>query len=746
MSTIVFNGVSPRCLGDLLKGYGLIAVLGERYRQARFWWDDGFHLVAELPDIEDRSAESSEEVDERSMPPGIERAVVTALGGLPGWAENVAGEFGRSFQKSCDKPLPCPDHPSAKRKGKKKTCPEVLQEKTDSKLKLSKDHDRFDPTLAEIARSAALPRGEGDRNAEPHPWLAGYGQDGRGRGNYFDQLMDAASHARQAITDLQWSLLGSGDQPVERTIDKGYLFFPEPTKRYATGVAGWIAQKAAVTSWCFLLAIRGALLLRGSLRRPRWRRAGYPAFPFVFDGGDVAEVHLPTWTESRPRTLNELLMQVRQFHAPLAQASYAVTAAEFRAAVQRRGPAVGFDVFHRFVIEPRRPGQSSDQFLPQAIPRGLTRVGEKSGAVDLRRMIAPLGESGWVDQFKLPWNREKVNEREYAIERRSVLDGAIHRAIDEPGAHAYVHILKAVWELSRELLLPGKLHRAFEKSGVEARPAPPLPARDWERALADRLAAKPEWRLARALGSIFGVRATGERSVGPILEQLLPVSYSWGRQTWTAPKDKSKALASLWSDRLPLRDFQSLLWRRWLTSEGLPRLPLRGARTARLDDVLQLIRGELDIGEVHRVFPLFALLDWHNAGPINASTTPYQRRRLPIPAAYAAIRLWFDLGISPRGDATPPRDADIPRLLSLGGVAQVEQAVTRAFARLRIQGLPWDEEPAPTRKAVATASPRMTNTEAKLMALAVMVPISTNSTLTLSRRLWVAATEKEMYV
>ena len=50
MTQVVFGGVSPRALGDLLKGYGLIAVIGGRCPETRFWWDEGFHLVAEVPD------------------------------------------------------------------------------------------------------------------------------------------------------------------------------------------------------------------------------------------------------------------------------------------------------------------------------------------------------------------------------------------------------------------------------------------------------------------------------------------------------------------------------------------------------------------------------------------------------------------------------------------------------------------------------------------------------------------------
>jgi CRISPR-associated protein Csx17 len=716
MDPIVFEGVSPRSLGDLLKGYGLIAVVGERCTETRFWWDDGFHLIVEVAGTGDATMAM--------------RTVRKALSNLPQWAEQVASAFQRTRQKSCDKPLPCPDHPNAKKKSNKKNCPFVLVPSIDSPLKAGDGHDSFDPSMAEIARAAAIPRSEADRNAEPHPWFPSYGQDGSG--NYFVKLGEAAASARRVPDDLEWSLFGIGSQPVKRVVDKGYLFFPEPTTRYATGVAKWEQEKAAVSAWCFLLALRGALLLRGSLRRPRWRRAGYPAFPFVFDGAGTAEVHLPTWSKEHPRSLRELLLQVRQFHAPLTQRSFAVTAAEFRAAVQRRGPAVAFDTFHRYLIEARRPGQQ--QRMPQAIPRGLTRAG-LGDAIDLRGMIAPLGESGWIDQLLLP----DRDDRAYALEMRRGLDKAIHCTIDEGTIDSYLGVLESVWELNRALLTPGKLRRVFEKHNRKPSPAPPLPFHLWERALAEGFG-RAEWRISRALGSIVGVRAERGRSVGPILEQMLPVRYSWDRATWTVPENAEAA--STWSGRVPLRDFQLLLWRRWLVSDGLPRLPFAAARTAPLDDVLSLLRGKLDLEEIHRLTPLFAQLSWQDAG--SAPLHGADHGVLPQLPAYTALRLWLELGIAPGADGRPPRDGEVPRFLSLGGTTQVEAAGTRALARLRVQGLPWHAQPAPMGKAVVNAQLSVTADEAERMALAVLVPISRAETLALSRRFLVAVIEKEI--
>lgn len=209
---------------------------------------------------------------------------------------------------------------------------------------------------------------------------------------------------------------------------------------------------------------------------------------------------------------------------------------------------------------------------------------------------------------------------------------------------------------------------------------------------------------------------------------------------WTVAESVSSPPA--WSGRLPLADFQAVLWRRWLLSEGLLRLPFAGARKAPLDDVMRLLRGELDVAKIHRLTPLFALLGWQAAG--SAGLRSAVKPHLPLSPAYAALRLWLELGVAPSATSRPPRDGEVPRLLSLGSGPQVGVAVERALGRLRVQGLPWHEQTSPTGKAVVKAKPRVTAAEAQLMALAVLVPVSRDDTLALSRRLLVDVIEKEI--
>jgi len=720
---VILGGVSPRSLGDLLKGYGVMAIVGGDCPDALFSWDHAVHLAIERP--------CNAGADAAKARQAIEDLV---RGNLLAWGRAVAEAFKPTRQKSCDNPLPCADHPQAKQKGGKKTCPEIVVPRRDSTLKLRCDHDQFAPDQARWARAIAVPL-PGRDETEPHPLFPGHGQEGSG--DYFSQIEKAVEAAADAPLDVTWSLFAEGNPTLRRELDSGYHFFPEPMKRYATGVARWVQDRAAISPWCFLLAVRGAMLLRGSLRRLRWGGRAYPSFPFVFEGSVVklgkgkffrnVEMHLPTWNADRPRTLAEFEAQLRQFQARLSGRGFAATAAEFRAAVVGRGAGAAFDIFHRFVLEGRRPGQR--QPMRQGIPRGTTRAGgHGEGHATLRLMLAPLAERGWFDQF--------TSDRLRAARARA--DEAIHRAVDEPGLEAYRDILQALWDLNCALVVPGALRRDIEDALPEPRPLPPLPVLPWEHALQNGLRTDPAHRLGRAIGSTLGVRAEGA-AVGPILEHMLPIQFRWTDYAWTVPESpRSRFLR--WAGLDPLGDFKKLFWSRWLDGAELPRLPFAAARFASVDDIAALLRGEVHVRDVHRLAGLYALLDWQSLG---AGRDAPSGACAPVMPSYAALRLWLELGMSPSSDSRPPRDGSVARLLSLAGTSHVERAVALALARLRVDGLPWGTDPRPRGKAVARFAAKVPGEDAARMLLAVLTPISTDDTLALSRRLWVPIDEQE---
>ena len=48
MTKVVFSAISTASLGAMLKGYGIIACLGEQDSDAEFWWDEAGKLVCRI--------------------------------------------------------------------------------------------------------------------------------------------------------------------------------------------------------------------------------------------------------------------------------------------------------------------------------------------------------------------------------------------------------------------------------------------------------------------------------------------------------------------------------------------------------------------------------------------------------------------------------------------------------------------------------------------------------------------------
>jgi CRISPR-associated protein Csx17 len=159
-------------------------------------------------------------------------------------------------------------------------------------------------------------------------------------------------------------------------------------------------------------------------------------------------------------------------------------------------------------------------------------------------------------------------------------------------------------------------------------------------------------------------------------------------------------------------------------------------------DVARLLRGELDVKQIHRLVPLYALLDWRNRH--EAEWSPKVATPSAIPPAYVILRCWVDLAIYPPKDEAGERDGTIIRLLTAGRPQEASRAAALALRRLRIRGLP--ARPGDTRpfgKAVARAEVVVLSEEAQRLALAVLVPMSTNDMLVLADRLRVESPERQ---
>ena len=704
--SIEFRGVSTASLGEMLKGYGVMAGVGTAWPQARFWWTPTGALAADIP----RPADASSEAPRHEA----RKALVRLLD----WADST----GRTFAKADGSEAPLKD-------------PSVW--------------DGLDPDAAVDAEAVGAYFGRAQ--LEPNPVLGSWGQAIAGRANQFNTLRESAQAARRAPdSDIDCAVFDDERVPKGRLKRGGGLLFPEGIKRYATGVGpgGWIHEaKKPLGNWDHILAIRGLLLLRGASRLPRGSRRSYPAFPFVLPGSVVRaqgstvatqEVFLPTWNSDHPRTLAEFQAQVRGFQARVGRRDFASGAADFRRAVVGRGTTGAFDAFHRFALEPRKPGQPNKP-QTQAVARGITTVGPASAVRNsLRLLLAPLDDSGWLERFRLKriGGRVDPNSATLAL-TKARFDDAIHAAIEAPVDTRHIAVLKTLWDLQFTLW------RVFERSGTEVRfePAPLLEGRAWGSLLSELLQQSAAARLGWALASLGWVPVrdgTGKTIRKPLVEQLLPVVARDDQQQLRVPDPKPRQRVPQ-PGRNPSQEIAALLWRRWIDTMSLPVLPARGTRPADADDAIALLRGNVSVGELQRYFLAFLLLDGSGDAPPPA---PVDRPTVP---AYAALRLWFDLAAQDTPDDRRPQDGAVPRGVATGTERSVASACHAALRRLRIHGLPgdWPPDARPRGKSVAHPEVGITPRQAGLMAAAVLVPVSEESVARLADALLVPSNPRE---
>ncbi len=688
---IEFRGISTASLGEMLKGYGVMASVGATRPEARFWWTPAGALATEVAEFDDGKTATAHD------------AVYEDIYKLAEWAQSR----GQAFEKTRKK--------TRKDKGSvgedKKV---VLQEGGDPPLKTKAAWDSLEEALAVDAEGAGVLAGKIHLS---NPVLASWGQDGSG--NLFSVLREAGKQAERA--DINGAIFG-GDTAPGKPLTKGSgVLFPQGIKRYATGTKWTIEKEKPLGLWDFILAMRGLLLLRGAVRSPRGARYEYPAFPFVLPGSVIRvqgstvptkEIFLPTWSYDRPRTLAEFQAQVRGFQARIGRRDFASGAADFRRAVTGRAVTGGFDAFHRFALEPRKPGQQRPQ--NQAITRGVTLVGAKAAARDsLRLLLAPLDDSKWLDAFRL--HRQNVNSERLAL-AKTRFDEVVHVAIDAPVDTNYVEVLKALWDIQIALC------RVSERSGsqVTFRPAPLLEGRVWGRALSELLKGSPAARLGWALASLGWTPVPDDNDQmirRPVVEQLLPVTSK--AQGGLGVPDSPPAQRVDQPGHNPARELAALFWRRWLDTASLPALPARGTRPADAGDAVALLRGDVPLKDLQRYFVAFLLLDGCGDAPPPASGNG------PVTPAYAALRLWLELSARPKMGERRPRDGAVPRGIATGTAISVANACRAALRRLRIAGMPgsWPDDTPPGGKSVAQPEIALTAQQAGLMAAAVLVPV-----------------------
>ena len=497
---VEFRGVSTASLGDMLKGYGVMAGLGAAWPQARFWWTPVGALAADIPRLADASSEAQR------------HGVRTALARLLDWANNT----GRTFAKADGSEAPLKD-------------PSVWA--------------GLDPEAAVDAEAVGAYVGRAQ--LAPNPVLGSWGQAIGGRANQFNTLRESALAAsRTPDSDIDCAVFDDERVPKGRLKRGGGALFPEGIKRYATGVGpgGWIHEKKKpLGNWDYILAIRRPCC---SCEEPQGCRAA-PAAPILrfrsccrvlWYGLKAPRCQLKRsffrpGTATVPGRWRSSGRRVRGFQARVGRRDFASGAADFRRAVVGRGTTGAFAAFHRFALEPRKPGQRSPQ--TQAVARGPTTVGPAVAVRNsLRLLLAPLDDSGWLERFRLKRTGGGVLDTSARLAfAKARFDDAIHAAIEAPVDTRHIAVLRTLWELQLTLWRVSERSGSGRRNGgLDARarsdagsvpfePAPLLQGRAWGRAAVGASAtvsSRPTWMGARftRLGVRMGWKWRGNPEAG----------------------------------------------------------------------------------------------------------------------------------------------------------------------------------------------------------------------------------------
>lgn len=494
----------------------------------------------------------------------------------------------------------------------------------------------------------------------------------------------------------------------------GTPFFPDSIKTYNNGL-GWIVETFPFNALDYLLAVEGALALRGAVSRTLAANSRrFAAFPFVFDSGEdfvddsnevkgtASSVWLPLW--DRPAAYAELESFICDAQARLPDKE-ARFSAEFARALRAQGVDAGFSGWQEFRFK-----MKASRVPWVCTGRYLGAVANQQ-ALHLNDALAPLDDSGFFDQFEPRYKGNKVESRSpHPV--RAVLNAAIEEMISEPTPEGALEVLVRLYGACRQMALSESFRDTLRGGGTVFFSS--LPQEPWKNLL-QGLEQLPEFRIARALASITGLERQRKQingkpafsAVQPFLGSLLPLKR--GPTGWYLPTDsKTSSKQAVWSGTDICHDLALVLSRRYLDSldDDLP--ALRSPQPAPLTDILTFLNGALDDYRIARWTEALSLIGWQwgNAeqehlatqGKESPSNEHVQEGWRAIPPAYAALRALLEVECEWQGNDTSwwqKRRSQQPiALLCQRSPSSLALAVEEALRWLSVWGVPncWTEQ------------------------------------------------------
>ena len=476
------------------------------------------------------------------------------------------------------------------------------------------------------------------------PLLGTGGNDGRLEFavNYMQHLFrilplnDVEGESPLASQSRAWLILSLFDEGSPALVPSSTGQFNPGGVKAPNASQGFIGE-GMVNPWDYVLMIEGSLMLAGSVACSSGLNARQKAaFPFTVrpspagwhtiseaDTEDARyELWMPLW--EKPAGKNEVSHLLREGRAQVGKRP-AATGTDFARAAAALGVDRGLSSFTRYAFYKR----SGKAYL--ASPLGRVSVRYRSN-IDL------LEEADhWLQRVRR-FTREDNAPGSLKRAFRSA-ENAIFAFCGKGGAENLQVILAAFSSIERVIARSKGLQKSID-------PLQALSMR-WLSAAND---GSPEYYLARAAASIYGLQADGENRKLPSIRSFLePVEQeSSGRYRW-APESTS----CVWTGDDLVRNLQALLTRRCMDAARVgfaDYAPVGGHYSAKLEDIALFHRGDLDENKLTTLLQAFSLLRWPNYEPEANGRGPVEKAPPEISRLYCICKTFFHHGPLPVTD------------------------------------------------------------------------------------------------
>ena len=524
------------------------------------------------------------------------------------------------------------------------------------------------------------------------------------------------------LTNTLASLTGFIEPSATVPKGKGSPFFPDAIKSYNIG-SGWVEENYPFYPLDYVLAVEGALALRGSAARTIGANAKrFAAFPFIFDSGEdmvddgnevkgtAMALWLPLW--ERATAFAELAGFISDAQARL-PGKDARFSAEFVRALHAQGVDAGFSGWQEFRFKmkgSRVPWITTGRYVGASSAQRNQHDTSRANATLLNRGLAPLDDSRFLDQFDIVWKGSKADSRSpHPV--RAAINAAMETAAHEPTPYHSLALLESIFSACRQMCVSDSFREKLR--GKRASFFEALPMEEWNRLL-NPLESQAEFRIARALASITGLQRqrNGDYSAAqPMLASLLPLTRV--RSRWILPEKGDRTHQDVWTGADLAYDLAAVLRRRYVDSLTDEQPALRAVHSAKLDDVLTFLRGGLDGRLIARWTEAMSLIGWHfgqeqdeedapgvadeqavEEATIEGEKQP-ERTSEGMEPAYAALRTLLELECEwqgkDRGQWKKRRSQQPFALLCQRSASSLPLAVSEAFRWISIWGVrnPW---------------------------------------------------------